>query len=216
MIDLQERLRFDTPFWAGGVRKAGDEWRFPRRGEFHGVAKIVDKARMTVPLIASPWQLEFDEALEAQRAAGLPMRAIILKARQLGFSTWTEAKIAQRVTQLPNQNAVVIAHEVKAASGIFNMAERMHSYLPSEQELGLGFNIKPDIVGRSFSENGRKHLIFGEPSRRLRAMGRAETSILRWTRRCRRSRAVRRRGTSCTCPRWRSGRSARRAGRARR
>jgi hypothetical protein len=176
--ELRERLRYDTPFWAGGVTRTADGWRYPKAGEFQGVAKIVDKARMTVPLIASPWQLEFDQKMEEQRAAGLPMRAIVLKARQLGFSTWTEAKIGQRVTQLENQNAVIIAHEIKAASGIFNMLERMHSHLPSEEELGLGFSIKPDIVGKSFSENGRKHLIFGERSTRLRAMGRANTSIV--------------------------------------
>jgi hypothetical protein len=58
-----------------------------------------------VPLIGTTGSSSSIEKLEEQRAAGLPMRAIILKARQLGFSTWTEAKIAQRVTQLPYQNA---------------------------------------------------------------------------------------------------------------
>jgi hypothetical protein len=50
-----------------------------------------------------PWQARtpetpahmtpLDEALERQRAAGQPMRAIILKARKLGFSTWVQAKL---------------------------------------------------------------------------------------------------------------------------
>jgi hypothetical protein len=175
----RERLRYDTPFWAGGLTRAADgTWLRPGPTAFQGVARIVDKSRQLVPLIGSDPQLEFDQALEGQRAAGLPMRAIILKARQLGFSTWTEAKIAQRVTQLPYQNAVVVAHEVKAAGSIFNMTERMHTHLPTEEELGLGFSIKPAIVGRSFSDNGRKHLAFGEPSRRLREAGRSWTSTL--------------------------------------
>jgi hypothetical protein len=142
------------------------------------------------------------------------MRAIILKARQLGFSTWTEAKIAQRVTQLPYQNAVVVAHEVKAAGSIFNMTERMHTHLPTEEELGLGFSIKPAIVGRSFSDNGRKHLAFGEPSRRLREAGPVvDVARCRSTRRSRRSPAGLRHATLCTCRRSRSGRSGRRRAR---
>jgi len=176
----RERLRYDTPFWAGGVTRAEDgTWLRPGPNSFQGVARIVDKARNLVPLIGSDPQLEFDEALERQRAAGLPMRAIVLKARQLGFSTWTEAKITQRVTQLPYQNAVIVAHEVKAAGAIFNMAERMHSHLPTEEELPLGFSIKPLIVGRSFSDNGRKHLAFGQSrSTSLRESGRSGFSTL--------------------------------------
>jgi hypothetical protein len=42
-----------------------------------------------VPLIANDFQLEFDAAMEGQRAAGLPMRIDLLKARQRGGSTWT-------------------------------------------------------------------------------------------------------------------------------
>jgi hypothetical protein len=176
--DLRERLTYDTPFWAGGVVRTRDGWRYPKGKDFQGVARIVNKSRRLVPLIASPWQLEFDELLEGQRAAGQPMRAIVLKARQLGFSTWTEAKITQRLTMLPYQNAVVVAHRVKAAGAIFEMARRMHSHLPSEQEIGLGFSVKPDIIGKSFSENGRKYLQFGEQSVRLRTMGRDGSSVL--------------------------------------
>jgi hypothetical protein len=176
--ELRERLTYDTPFWAGGVIRTRDGWRYPKGKDFQGVAKVVSKSRRLVPLIASPWQLEFDELLERQRAAGQPMRAIVLKARQLGFSTWTEAKIAQRLTMLPYQNAVVVAHRVKAAGTIFEMTRRMHSHLPSQQELGLGFSVKPDIIAKSFSPNGRKFIEFGEQSTRLRAMGRDGSSLL--------------------------------------
>jgi hypothetical protein len=169
--ELRERLTYDTPFWAGGVIRTRDGWRYPKAKDFQGVAKVVSKSRRLVPLIASPWQLEFDELLERQRAAGQPMRAIVLKARQLGFSTWTEAKIAQRLTMLPYQNAVVVAHRVKAAGTIFEMTRRMHSHLPSEQELGLGFSVKPDIIAKSFSPNGRKFIEFGEQSTRSEGDG---------------------------------------------
>jgi hypothetical protein len=82
---LRRRLRFDTPFWAGGVKYENGKWVYPGTRDFQGCVKILNKQRKLVPCIAHPWQLEFDQLLERQRAAGRPMRAIILKARKLGF-----------------------------------------------------------------------------------------------------------------------------------
>lgn len=149
-LALQDRLREDTPFWA------------------RHCAKILTPGKQLVPLIARPWQLEFDQALERQRAAGLPMRAIVGKARKLGFSTWVQAKFMQRLTQIPYQHALVVAQDVKTAGVLFEMAERMYHNLPEEHELGMGFNIRPELIGASFSQAGRKFLQFGERSRKLR------------------------------------------------
>lgn len=174
----EHRLRYDTPFWAGGVVKdSAGRWIYPAPGAFQGVAKILDKRFQIVPAIARPWQLELDAILEDQRARGLPMRVIILKARQLGFSTWIALKFLQRVTQLPNQSALVVAQDVATAGKILKMAKRAWSHLPGEEELGFGFSIKPALTGKSDSLNGRQHLRFGEPSRTLRAEGREDDSM---------------------------------------
>jgi hypothetical protein len=37
--DLRERLTYDTPFWAGGVVRTRDGWRYPKGKDFQGVAK---------------------------------------------------------------------------------------------------------------------------------------------------------------------------------
>ncbi len=177
---VQERLRSDTPFWAGGVTRDPQTggWILPGPDDWQGCAKVVAKNRRLVPLIGHPWQLEFDARLEEQRAAGKPMRAIILKARQLGFSTWVQAKICQRLTQLMYQSATVVAQDVDTAGKLFNMTTTIHAHLPTEEQLGLGFNIKPQITGSSFSPNGRKFISFGEQSRRLREIGRGGESVL--------------------------------------
>ena len=159
VAELQERLRYDTPFWA------------------ENCAKILDKRRLLVPLVPHPWQRDFDRALEDQRAKGLPMRAIVLKARKLGFSTWVAAKFLQRLTQIPDQHAVVVAQDTRTAGEIHNMAMRIYSHLPTMQQLGLGFNIKPDVIGANFSRNGRKFISFGERNRRLRLDGVSAESV---------------------------------------
>lgn len=177
--ELRSRFAYSTPWWAGGMRQDSQgQWHRPGPQSFQGCARIIDKRKQTVPLIAHPWQLELDDALEVQRSKGLPMRAIVLKARKLGFSTWVAAKYLQRLTQLPNQHAIIVAQDTKTAGVIFDMAKRMYSYLPDEQALGLGFNIKPDLIAAHFSANGRKYMEFGERSRALRMKGRVDSSIL--------------------------------------
>ena len=160
LAELQERLRYDTPFWASNC------------------AKILNKRRELVPLIPHPWQLEFDQKLEAQRAAGLPMRAIVLKARKLGFSTWVAAKFMQRVSQLPDQLAIVCAQDTNTAHEIFSIALRLYSNLPSYQQLGAGFNIKPDLIGKNFSRSGSRSFIeLGEKNVSIRMQGGFASSV---------------------------------------
>lgn len=174
----EERLRFDTPFWAGGVQKdKAGRWVFPAPGSFQGVAKILNKRKQIVPAIARPWQLELDEALEAQRAALLPMRVLILKARKLGFSTWLALKFLQRVTQMKYQMAVVVAQDNGTAGEILKMAKLAYSHLPTADEFAeWGFSIKPALIRVGDTENGRQHMVFGEPSRQLRSEGRTGES----------------------------------------
>jgi len=170
--ELRSRLRDSTPFWtAGMVRDASGCWQKPAPDAFKGCVEILDKSRKRVRIIPHDWQLEFDDKLEEQKAAGQPMRAIVLKARKLGFSTWIALKMLQRVTQVQYQQAIVVAQDVKTASIVFNMARLAHAHLPTEEELGLGFNIRPAIIQSNFTATGRKYMEFGEPSRRLRLEG---------------------------------------------
>lgn len=175
----QRRFMYDTPWWAGGVEHLADgSIHYPGPGEWQGVAKIINKQRKLVPAIASPWQVEFDDKLEVQRRAGKPMRAYVLKARKLGFSTWTSLKFLQRLTQIENLHAIICAQDAETAGIIFKMASDAHAHLPTFEELGLGFNIRPEIIGKSFSRDGRKYMEFGEPDKKLREAGRTGTSVL--------------------------------------
>lgn len=175
---LQERFRYDTPFWAGGVTK--DEhgaWRKPGPRDFQGVAKIRNKSGQIVPAIAHDWQLELDTALERQRAEGKPMRALILKARKLGFSTWVCLKFLQRVTQIAHYQAIVVAQDVDTANTIFEMAKLAYVGLPTEDQLGLGFSIRPPELFKRFSSSGPKFISFGEANIERRRAGITGESI---------------------------------------
>lgn len=72
------------------------------------------------------------EALAAQYRRTGRVRAIILKARQQGMSTYTAARFFRKLHLWPNHNAVVIADEVDRAQTLFTMYDRYHDFLPDE------------------------------------------------------------------------------------
>ena len=160
ILAIQERLRTDTVFWA------------------EHCATIVAADKRPVRLKARPWQLAFDEALERQRLAGLPQRAIILKARKLGFSTWVQAKFMQRVSQRPFQVALTVAHRQDAAATLYDMASVMYQRLPGDVELGeliygepraAPFSVKPQLVNVGESRSGARWMVLGDKQRKAEA-----------------------------------------------
>ncbi len=72
------------------------------------------------------------EALEAQRKAGKPQRVIILKARQLGFSTLAEALIFARTARRKNTNSLIVAHREDSTANLFKMSKLFYEQLPAE------------------------------------------------------------------------------------
>jgi hypothetical protein len=179
------RLRWDTPYYS------------------ENCLKIVTTAGMLVPFVWKPEQVRLFEALEAQRAAGQPQRAIILKARKLGFSTATQAMIVQRATQRQYHRALVVAQDGKTAGELFDIGKRMYDHLPGEEESGYPW-LKPAMTNQRKS----RMLAFGEPSREARNRGDVGLDSLRssWTRRRRWRRGAASPTTRCICRRWRSGR----------
>jgi hypothetical protein len=170
---LLRELTYNTPFWAGGLRKVDGRWQ---RTPFGGVCKILDKRKQLVPLIARPWQLELDDLLERQRRERKPQRVIICKARKLGFSTWVAMKFLQRLTMRRYQLAIIVAQDIETANAIFDMAKLAYSHLPNSWEFGI--EVKPGLIGAHFSSKARNYMSFGEISRRLRTEGRTGDSTL--------------------------------------
>jgi hypothetical protein len=135
---VRQRLRDDTPYWA---EKFG---------------YIIDKRRKKVSLQATAGQAALDAALEEQRAAGKPMRALSLKARQVGISTWSQAKLIQRATQREHYDTVTVAHDRTTGRNLFRMGRTIYENLPEDPELG----IKPPIGQHSRGQS----LHFGDSS----------------------------------------------------
>lgn len=109
--------------------------------------KIRDKAGKIIDLKLNQGQLKLYDAIKKQHKAGKPIRIIVLKARQIGFSTLTESIIFKNTATKFNVNAGIITHKEEATTNLFNMSKRMYDNLPRE--------IKP-----SLKRSNAKELIF--------------------------------------------------------
>lgn len=144
---IRTRLLEDSVFWA------------------RHCCTILDEDKRPVKLEARPWQLDLDAKLQAQHDAGMPMRALILKARKLGFSTLVQAKFVQRLTQQPFQVALAMAQDRKTSGVLADMVSLMYDRLPSEEELGFGFSIRPRLLGKGTTRAGVRFFEYGDPLR---------------------------------------------------
>lgn len=75
-------------------------------------------------------QKKLRDTIEKLRKEGKPVRIIILKARQMGFSTYTEADCFHQTVTHRNFNSTIIAHEEQASQNLYNMFKRYYDNLP--------------------------------------------------------------------------------------
>ena len=94
--------------------------------------KIRNKKSKTVPLLLNKPQDRLYNALAEQYRQGKAMRAIVLKARQEGISTLTEAMIFKRTATAQNRKAAIVAHTEQSTKSLFEMSKLFYDELPLE------------------------------------------------------------------------------------
>ena len=97
-------------------------------------------------------QKKFYDIIKAQVKAGKPVRIIVLKARQLGFSTFIEALIFYFTACQFAVNSFIVAHQSDSSNAIYAMAKLFYDMLPVQ--------IKPMI-----KYNNAKMIEFDNPER---------------------------------------------------
>ena len=114
---------------------------------------IKTKNNEIVPFTLNEPQKRLYDVIRQQAEQKKPIRLIILKARQMGFSTLTEALIFHRTATKANVNSLIIAHKDDATTNLFNMSKLFYSELP------------PKMKPQRRASNA-KEIIFDAPSRR--------------------------------------------------
>jgi len=94
--------------------------------------KIKTKAGKLVPLVWNRAQRKFANFLLYCLTNGIPIRCIILKARQLGFSTLIAAFLYWLVSMNPHRGALVVAHELDSARNLFDKSKLFYKCSPPD------------------------------------------------------------------------------------
>ncbi len=92
--------------------------------------KIRNKKSKIVPLKFNEPQLKYYNIIKSLKEQGKPIRIIILKARQLGFSTATEGIFFKETVTKSNINTAIVAHKEDSTRNLFNMSKLMYDQLP--------------------------------------------------------------------------------------
>lgn len=130
-LQLAKRLKADFPLFAKHC------------------LKVRTKAKGIEPLVLNSTQRYIHERIEQQRARTGKVRAMILKGRQQGASTYTEGRYYWRTATAKGVRAFILAHDQSASDNLFEMAVRYHDHMPEE--------LKP-----STSSANAKELLFGK------------------------------------------------------
>ncbi|MEN6421641.1 MAG: hypothetical protein ABFD76_06795 [Smithella sp.] len=119
--------------------------------------KIKDKEARIIPLKLNRPQQKLYDALKEQARQGKPLRAIILKARQTGFSTLVEAMIYKGAATKKNISAGIVAHKESATTNLFRMSKRY-------------YDLVPDPIRPTKQASNAQELIFGDLKSSIKCM----------------------------------------------
>lgn len=93
--------------------------------------KIRAKSGKVLPFDLNEAQRYIHKRVEDQRAKTGKVRALILKGRQQGCSTYVEGRFYWRVSHLKGVRAFILTHEEDATNNLFEIANRYHENCPS-------------------------------------------------------------------------------------
>lgn len=113
--------------------------------------KIRNKASKLVSFKLNDAQIMVEALDKYCKDNKIMRRFIILKARQMGLSTWTEGKIFHETANDTLTRSLIVAHEEKASVNLFNMSKLYYEELP-------------DIIRPVKKYNNGKILSFENPS----------------------------------------------------
>src|SRR6056297_912889 len=98
--------------------------------------KVQTKENETVPFIFNSAQIYLHKRLEQQRKETGRVRALVLKGRQQGISTYTGGRFYRRSTLFKGVNVYILSHEQKATDNLFKMVDRFHKHNPIAPSTG--------------------------------------------------------------------------------
>lgn len=99
-----------------------------------------------IPFQMNEAQKFLHRKVEEQRREIGKVRAIVLKGRQQGVSTYTEGRYYHRISHQRGRRAVILTHEQKATDNLFGMVDRFWHNAPADYRPHLGTSNAKELV----------------------------------------------------------------------
>ena len=125
---ISARLKSDLPFFA------------------ENALKLRPKAGPLEPFKFNAAQTALHKRLEELKASTGVVRVLVLKARQLGVSSYTAARLYHKTIGSPGLRTVIIGHERRASSNLFQIVKRFHENLPDDLWPSVGTSNAEELI----------------------------------------------------------------------
>jgi len=99
--------------------------------------QVRTKAQTFAPFVLNAAQIHTHKLLEAQKAEFGWVRAMILKGRQQGISTYTAARYYHRCSLRSGVSVYILAHEQPASDNLFKIVDRYQRLNPIAPHVGI-------------------------------------------------------------------------------
>jgi hypothetical protein len=108
--------------------------------------KLRSKSGGIIPFRLNEAQRYLHSQLEEQKRRTGRVRALILKGRQLGASTYTEGRFFWLVTHRRGTKAFILTHLDDATNNLFGMAKRFYEHCPEVVRPALAASNAKELV----------------------------------------------------------------------
>lgn len=112
------------------LEKAVETWRRDLPAFSVDLLRVLTKSGQVAPFEFNPMQAALHDALEARLADRGMIRALVLKARQMGVSTYVAARFFHRAYMNFGQKVGVMTHVSQTTRQMAGMATRFYDHLP--------------------------------------------------------------------------------------
>jgi hypothetical protein len=124
----QQRLRNDLPYFA------------------EHALRLRPKIGPLEPFVFNAAQRKLHSIIEEQRNKTGRVRIVLLKARQLGISTYIGARLFHRTIYSPGWRTIIIGHEKRASTNLYQVVRRFWENMPDEIKPSVGVSNAEELI----------------------------------------------------------------------
>src|SRR5262245_29414839 len=108
--------------------------------------KLRPKIGSIAPFVFNPAQIKLHQIIEEQKAKTGRVSVIVLKARQLGVSSYVAGRLYHKTINSPGLRTIIVGHEKRASSNLFGIVKRYHDHLPDDMRPSIGVSNAEELL----------------------------------------------------------------------